>query len=124
MIARFLVNVAALAVATYLVPGIWVDPADKLMQVLTLAGVALIFGVVNTIVKPLFRLVTSPLIVVTLGLFLLVINGLLLEFVAWIAGGFGLGWHVDDWEAAFWGALVVSVVSVIVNAVFRKKENR
>ena len=119
-----MVNVAALAVATYLVPGIWVAPGDKVTQVLTLAGVAVIFAIVNTIVKPLFRLVTSPLIVVTLGLFLLVINGVLLELVAWVAGGLGLGWHVDDWESAFWGALAVSVVSFIVNTVFRKKGDR
>jgi len=124
MIARLIANMAALALATYLVPGISVSAGSRVNDVLTLAGVAVIFGIVNTIVKPLFKLVTGLVIVLTLGLFLLVINGLLLELVSWLCSKVGLGWHVADWGAAFWGALIVSIVSVVLNAVFTKRKER
>ena len=84
-------------------------------------AVAAIFGVVNSIVKPLFRIVTAPLIFITLGLFLLVINALLLMLVSWLAAELGLNWHVADWGTAFLGALIVSVVSFILNAFFGKR---
>ena len=83
---------------------------------------AVIFGVVNTIVKPLFKFVSAPLILLTLGLFLLVINALLL-MVSWPGSpaNSALGWHVDDFWSAFWGGLIVSIVSFILNAFFGKR---
>ncbi len=124
MIARFLANAAALAVATWLVPGIVLGEADTTNRVVTLLLVAVIFGVVNAIVKPIFRLVTSPIILLTLGLFLLVINTVLLLLVSWFAEKFGLAWHVDGFGPALVGSIIVSVVSFIVNAVFAKKKRR
>jgi len=122
VLARFLANAAALAVATWLVPGIWLDEGDQTNRVVTILVVAAIFGVVNAIVKPIFRLVSSPVILFTLGLFLLVINTVLLMLTGWLAGVFGLAWHVDDFGSAFVGSIVVSVVSFVANAMFRKRK--
>lgn len=123
MLVRFLASAAALAVATWLLPGIVLKDGDLQSQVLTLLAVAVIFGLVNSVVKPLFKFVTAPLIFLSLGLFLLIINALLLEFLSWLAGELGLGWQVLDWGSAFWGALIVSVVSFILNAFFKRGED-
>jgi putative membrane protein len=123
MFARFFASAAALAVATWLLPGISTDVgADDWTKVWTVVGVAVIFGIVNSLVKPLFRFATAPLIFLSLGLFLLVINAVLLMLVSWIAQSLGLGWRVDDWGSAFLGALIVSVVSFVLNAFFKKGE--
>lgn len=123
MLVRFLASAAALAVATWLLPGIILKNGDMQSQVLTLLAVAAIFGVVNSVVKPLFKFVTAPLIFLSLGLFLLIINALLLMFLSWLASEIGLGWQVIDWSSAFWGALIVSVVSFILNAFFKRGED-
>jgi len=121
MLIRFIASALALAVATWLLPGISVVNAEMETQVFTLIAVAAIFGVVNSIVKPLFKIVTAPVIFFTLGLALWVINAVLLMLVSWLAGVLGLHWHVDDWGSAFLGALIVSVVSLILNAFFGKR---
>jgi putative membrane protein len=122
VLVRFLASAAALAVATWLLPGITLADGDDWNRAMTMLIVAAIFGVVNSVIKPLFKFVTAPLIFLSLGLFLLVINALLLQLVSWAAGEFGLGWHVDDWASAFWGALIVSIVSFVLNAFFKKSE--
>lgn len=116
MLLRFLVNAAAIAVATWWVPGITLREGPVENKVVALLAVAVIFGLVNSVLKPIFTLFSTPLILVTLGLFLLIINALLLLLTSWVAGQFGLGWHVDGLASAFWGALIVSVVSFILNA--------
>lgn len=122
MLVRFLASAAALAVATWLLPGITLADGDTWSRAMTMLIVAAIFGVVNSVIKPLFKFVTAPLIFLSLGLFLLVINALLLELVSWAAGQFHLGWHVSDWGSAFWGALIVSFVSFVLNAFFKRSE--
>jgi putative membrane protein len=123
MFARFVASAAALAVATWLLPGISTDVGgDTWDKVWTIAAVAAIFGIVNSVVKPLFQFATAPLILLSLGVFLLVINAILLMLVSWLAGELRLAWHVSDWKTAFVGALIVSVVSFILNAVFRRGE--
>jgi len=121
MLVRFLASAAALAVATWLLPGIVLADGDLGSRATTLLLVAAIFGVVNSIVKPLFKFVSAPLILLTLGLFLLVINAALLLLVSWVAGQLQLGWSVTDWGSAVWGGLIVSVVSFILNAFFNKR---
>ena len=121
MLVRFLASAAALAVATWLVPGITVEKPDLTSEVITILIVAAIFGVVNTIIKPLFKFVSAPLTLITLGIFLLVINALLLLLISWLAGEMGVGWHVDGFGSAFLGGLIISVVSFILNAFFGKK---
>jgi putative membrane protein len=121
MLLRFLASAAALAVATWALPGIVLADGDLGSRSITLLVVAAIFGVVNSIVKPLFKFVSAPLILLTLGLFLLVINAALLLLVSWVAGQLHLGWSVTDWVSAIWGGLIVSIVSFILNAFFNKR---
>ncbi|MCA0296590.1 MAG: phage holin family protein [Actinobacteria bacterium] len=122
IIIRFLASAAALAVATWALPGITLADGDTWNRAMTMLAVAAIFGVVNALVKPLFKFVAAPLIFLTLGIFLLIINALLLELVSWAAGEINLGWHVADWGSAFLGALIVSVVSFVLNAFFKRSE--
>jgi putative membrane protein len=113
-LVRLLVNAAALWVATRLVPGVsytggWMP----------FFGVALVFGVLNATLRPLAKILTFPLIIVTLGIFALVVNGLMLWLTSSIAASLGLGFHVSGFWPAFWGALVVSIVSMILSIFVR-----
>jgi len=121
MLIRFLASAVAISVATFLVPGVSLTAGSTQAKVIAMLCVAVIFGIINAVVKPLFELVTAPLILITLGLFLLVINTVLMMLTSWIAGQLGLGWHVANWGAAFWGALIVSIVSFILHAFFGNK---
>ena len=121
MLVRFLASAAALAVATWLLPGIVLADGDLGGRSITLLLVAAIFGLVNSLVKPMFKFVSAPLILITLGLFLLVINAALLLLVSWLAEQLNLGWSVADWGSAVWGGLIVSIVSFILNAFFNKR---
>lgn len=125
LILRLLANAAALAVATFLLSGITINAATTREKILTLLFVALIFGVINAAVKPIFQLVSLPLVLVTLGLFLVVINALLLMLTSWVAEQVNLGWHVEGFWTAVVGSVIVSVVSVVLGLfVPEKKENR
>ena len=115
-ILRLLVNAAALAVATWLLSGISLHDSTMGRKVLTLLIAALVFGVLNALVKPVFKLVTTPIVLLTLGLFLVVINGCMLLLTSWVSGKVDLGWHVDGFLTAVVGALVVSVVSFLLSA--------
>ncbi len=121
MILRLLANAAALAIATWLLPGISLTADSLSDQVIALLIVALIFGVLNAVVKPIFTLVTSPIVLLSLGLFLLVINALMLLLTSWIAGLVGLGFQVSNFGWAVLGALIVSIVSFILNAFLKDK---
>ena len=109
---RLIVNAAGLYVATRLVDGVQFEG-----DWLTFVGVALVFCVVNAIVKPVTKFVTFPLIIVTFGLFLLVINGLMLVLTSRISGWFDLGFTVNGFRAAFLGALVISLVNWLAGMV-------
>jgi putative membrane protein len=105
-LVRTLVNAAALWVAVQIVPGV-----EYVGGWLPFLGVAIVFGVLNTVVGRIAKLITLPLIIVTFGIFLLVINALLLWLTSALAVLLHLGFHVAGFWAAFWGALVVSIVS-------------
>jgi len=107
---RLLVNAAALWVAARLVPGV-----SYAGGALPFLGVALVFGVVNAFIRPIAKVLTFPFIIVTLGLFALVVNGLMLWLTSALAARLGLGFHVTGFWPAFWGALVVSIVSTILS---------
>ena len=116
LIVRLLIHAAALWVATRVVPGVtysggWIP----------FFGVALIFGVVNTFVGFATKLLTFPLIIVTLGLFLFIINGLMLWLTSAVSGALDLGFHVEGFWRAFWGALVVSLVSTVLGWMMRPR---
>ena len=121
-ILRLLANMAALAVATWMFSGISLTGVDTTHKVITMLVVALIFGFFNAIVKPIFAIVTIPILVLTLGLFLIVINACMLLLTSWIAGLFGIGWHVEGFWTAVGGAIVVSIVSFIANAILGGKD--
>ena len=114
---RTLANAAALAVATWIFSGISLTGTDTTQKVLTMLLVAVIFGAFNAVLKPIFQIVTIPVVLVTLGLFLIVINAWMLMLTSWIAGLINLGWQVDGFWTAVGGAIVVSIVSFIMNAV-------
>jgi putative membrane protein len=116
LILRLLANAAALAVATFLLAGIRLTEPTTSGKVVTLLVVALIFGLVNAVVKPVFSLVSLPLVLLTLGLFLVVINALMLLLTSWVSTRIDLGWYVDGFGTAVLGALIVSVVSFFLNA--------
>ena len=107
---RLLINAAALWVAASVVPGVTYQGGW-----LPFFGLALVFGVVNTVVGLLTKILAIPLILLTLGFFLLVINGLMLQLTSAVAGRLGIGFHVNGFWSAFWGALVVSIVSTLLN---------
>lgn len=105
-VIRLLINAAALWVATRVVPGV-----EYTGGWLPFFAVALVFGVVNAFIGTLAKILTFPLILVTLGIFWLVINGLMLWLTSALSGILGLGFYVRGFWPAFWGALVVSLVS-------------
>jgi putative membrane protein len=113
-LARLLVNAAALWVATRIVPGVTYSGG-----IMPMLAVALVFGIVNAVIGTVTKILTFPIILVTLGLFILVINGLMLMVTSAVSSALDLGFHVGGFWAAFWGALVVSVVSTILSLVIR-----
>jgi putative membrane protein len=111
---RVVVVAVSLWVATLIVPGIEVTGTTGSRWV-TLIVVAIIFGVVNAVLKPLIKVVGCPFYVLTLGLIGLVVNALLFMLVGWIASSLGLPFEVGGFGAAFIGAIVVSVVGFILH---------
>lgn len=111
---RWLVNAVALWVAARIVPGIHVQDEVALI------AAALILGLVNALIRPLLKLLTLPIILLTLGLFTFVINAVLLLLTSWIAGLLGIGFQVDGFLPALLGALVVSIVSLALNIFIRE----
>ena len=112
---RLLVNAAALWVATRVVTG--VTYTGTLMPFI---GVALVFGVVNAIIRPILKFLTFPFYIFTFGLFAFVLNGLMLWLTSSLSAAMGLRFHVSGFWPAFWGALVVSVVSTILGILIRE----
>ena len=118
-LARLLVNAAALWVATRIVPGVSYSGG-----VVPMLAVALVFGVVNAVIGTATKILTFPIILLTLGIFILVINGLMLMLTSAMSSALGLGFHVDGFWAAFWGGLVVSVISTALSLVVRDARGR
>ena len=116
VLLRWLINALAIYVASKVVSGIWVRDEWAIITV------ALILGLVNAFIRPLLKFFTCPLIVLTLGLFLFVINAAMLGLTAWVAGQLGIGFGVAGFGAAFWGALVISLVSLALTLLIRGEE--
>ena len=112
---RVLVSAAALGVATAAVPGIELLAGSGWSKVGTLLGVALIFGLINATLKPLIKVIGCAFYVLTLGLAALVVNGLLLWLTSVIAGDLTLPFHVTGFWPAFWGAIIVGLVSWLLH---------
>lgn len=122
-LGSLLATMAGVAVAAWLFDGIWFEGVDGPAgaelrdKVLPVALVSLIIWIVGLVVAPVVKLLSLPLIVLTLGLFLLVVNAAMLLLVAWIADGVGLGFHVDGFWVALGGALVITLVERLVSGI-------
>lgn len=122
---RLVITAIALWVTTLIVPGVEVTGRNGANNALTLIVVALIFGVVNAVLKPVIKVFGCVFYLLTLGLFALVVNALLFLLTDWIARGLDLPFHVDGFWAAFWGAIVMAVVSWLISVVVPDRlENR
>jgi putative membrane protein len=115
------VNTLALAVAVWLFDGITLTGDSGAEKFLELIVVGIIFGVITSFVRPFVRLVSLPLIVITLGLMLLVINAFMLWLTSAIADGLDIGFHVDGFWTALWGSIVISIALMILEAVFPER---
>jgi putative membrane protein len=110
------INAVALWVAAWAIPGITFGGGSTGQVVKTVVIVALIFGIVNVFIKPLLKLISLPFIILTLGLFVFIVNALILQLTSWLAGTFDLAFHVEHffWDAVF-GALIITFVSMILS---------
>jgi putative membrane protein len=106
---RWAITTIAVMVASSILHGIRYDTVPALI------GAALLLGILNAFVRPVLLLLSVPLILLTLGFFILIVNGLMLLLVPSII----IGFHVDSFGSAFWGAIVISIVSWLLSAFFR-----
>jgi putative membrane protein len=117
-VVKTLINAAAIWVAALLVDGITLAGGDTPHKVITVVTVALIFGLVNFVIKPVVKLFSLPLFLLTLGLITFVINALMLWLTSWASDRLQLAFHVSGFVPALLGALIISVVSWGLNLAF------
>jgi putative membrane protein len=121
-VVRVAVTAVALWISTLLLSGIELGGSSVLKKVGTLIVVAVIFGVINGVLRPIIKTVGCAVYIVTFGLVALVVNGLLFLLVSWIADQLTLPFHVDNfWPTAVLGALIVAVVSWVIDMVIPKR---
>jgi putative membrane protein len=113
-VIRWAITTVAVMVASSFLHGIRYDTVSALI------GAALLLGILNAFVRPVLLLLSAPLILLTLGFFILILNGLMLYLVPSIV----IGFHVDSFGSAFWGAIVISIVSWLLSAFFRGSDGR
>ncbi len=112
---RWAINGLALYAAIYLLPGLGVE--NDVTS--TYIWLGLIFGLLNASVRPILQLLTCPLILLTLGMFTLVINTVMFYITRWVGSFFDMNLHIENFWAAFLGALIVSVISLVLSMIFR-----
>jgi putative membrane protein len=112
---RVVVNALALGAAAWLLAGISVG-GDTQEQLLTLLAVGAVFGVINAFITPVVKLLSLPFIILTLGLFLLVVNALMLMLTSSISDALGLSFSVDGFWTAVLGSIIISIVSAVLGA--------
>jgi putative membrane protein len=113
-----IINAVALLITAWVIPGIHLGaagPHPTTNDWVTLLIVALIFGLVNAVIRPILILLSLPLEIITLGLFTFVINAFMLLLTSWIAQGMGLGFRVDKFLSTLLGALTISIVSFVLS---------
>jgi putative membrane protein len=111
---RWAITTIAVMVASSIIHGIRYD------SVAALIGAALLLGILNAFLRPILLILSAPLILLTLGIFILIVNGLMLLLVPSLV----IGFHVDTFGSAFWGAIVISIVSWLLSAFFRGSDGR
>jgi len=121
LLLRILIPAIALWVAHELISGIELTGHSDAKKAGTLVIIALIFGVVNAVLKPIIKTIGCLFYILTLGLIGLVVNGALLYLCSWIAGKLSLPFHITSFTAAFWGAIIVGIVGWVLNLVFDER---
>src|SRR5438270_2705000 len=111
---RWLVTTLGVMVAAAIIPGMRYDSTGALI------AAALLLGILNAFLRPILLILSAPLILLTLGIFILIVNGLMLLLVPSLV----IGFHVDTFGSAFWGAIVISIVSWLLSAFFRGSDGR
>ncbi|OKI67863.1 phage holin family protein [Micromonospora sp. CB01531] len=124
LLIRLVTTAFALWITTLIVPGVEVTGRTGTETVLTLVVVAVIFGVVNAVLKPVIKVFGCVFYLLTLGLFALVVNALLFLLTGWIARQLELPFQVDGFWAGFWGAIVMAVVSWLISVVVPDRPGR
>ena len=122
LLLRLIAGAVATAVAVWLVPGITLTASDHRTQAVTLICVSALISLVNAIVRPFAKTLGFCLIILTIGLFLLIINAFMLLLVSWLAGNLGLAFHVDGFVPALLGSIVISVVTAAVSALIIERD--
>ncbi|MFI6336160.1 phage holin family protein [Streptomyces sp. NPDC050535] len=116
-VVKTIANAAALAIAVWLLDKITLTGDNTGKEIGTLLLVALVFGLVNFLVKPVVQVLTFPLFILTLGLITLVVNALMLMLTSWLADKLDLSFHVEGFWTAVLGGLIISIVSWALNVV-------
>lgn len=116
------INALALGAATWILDGITLTGETATDRVVTMIGVALVFGVINAVVRPVVKLLSLPFIILTLGLLIFVINAAMLLLTSAIAGEIGLPFRVEGFWTALWGAIIISLVSALLAAVLEEED--
>ena len=117
---RWIATAVAVGVAVWLLPGISTVGPNGTMAIVV--G-ALVLSLINISIKPIAQVIGAPITVLTLGLFYIVVNALLLELAAWASTGiFGSGIAITSFGSAFFGSIIISIVSAIVNGFFEKQQ--
>lgn len=117
LFVRWLINTLAIYVAVQVVPGVQYTGGP-----VGFLAVALIFGLVNATVRPILSVLTCPLVLLTLGLFLFVINAMMLLLTGWLSAQFNLGFHVAGFWPAFWAGLLIGLVSLFLSLMVGEKD--
>jgi putative membrane protein len=121
LLVRLVVTALAIWLAALIVPGVELVDAEPAEQVVGLLLIAAVFTVVNAVLKPILKVLTFPLLILTLGLFALVVNALLLWLTGWVSRELDLGLVVEGFWAALLGAVVVSIVTVVLGGDKRRR---
>jgi putative membrane protein len=121
LLARWLITSIAVGVAAFVVPGIGHDGQSALIAIVVTAA---ILGFLNAILRPILKFLSCGLIVATLGLFVLVINAFVFWLAAWVSQNwFNTGFYVDGFWPAFWGSIVISIVSFFLSVFVRENDD-
>ena len=115
-LVRVLINGVAIWLATLILPGLSIVGGDSNWETLAIILlIALVFGLVNAIVKPIVAFISIPLYILTLGLFTIIVNALMLMLTAWITEATDWGLRIDNFGVACWGAIIISIVSLVLS---------
>jgi putative membrane protein len=114
---KWIINTIAIMIAIKFVPGIVY--AGEWWGILV---VGLLFGLINTFIRPFIKLFALPLLIFSLGLFTFIINAMMLSLTSWLSDKFHLGFHVESFKAAFLGALLISIASMVLSCLIPSEE--